>query len=335
MPISIKDVVNAAAGAAVQPGQVVQFKEGQVPEGYAQIGGVSKFPSSGGTYIAVNLNATGGVGGTLFNVGGTLLCVYQNANNSFSVTGLNNSLAKSGYDGYLGSSYYSEIPNLLELDDGGLLRIGGRAGLSTSTTSFVNRYNPSTGATTSMLARPTAVGSGLLYVQAGDRKVYGLGSTTVAGTSVECFDYPNNTWNTAWGTRPSFIPLCAAKLPSGKVYVVAATAQYVFDPSKTTQAEQWVQVNSLVVSSPGIISTAAGVRIYTQLVNGAGAWVSGFIDVTESTWASTTTYARAYFSGRAVKAPYGPVLLRSTADAYQLEHYLDYTPATTVDAVKL
>lgn len=335
MPVSIKDVVNAASGAAILPGQIVQFKEGQVPDGFAQTSGISKFPTTGGAFLAVNLSATAGIGGTLFSVGGKLLCVYTNTNNGLSITELSSSLAKTGYDGPLPTSYYSELPNLLELDDGGLLRIGGRQGLSTSTTTVVNRYNPATGATTSMLARPTAIGSGMLYAQAGDRKVYGFGSTTVAGTSVECFDYPNNTWNTAWGTRPSFIPLCTAKLPSGRLYVVAATAQYAFDPSKATPAEQWVQVSSLTVSNPGIIATATGVRIYSQVVNAQGVTVSGFIDVTESNWSTVTTFAKAYFNGRAVKAPYGPVLLRGTSDSYQVEHYLDYTPSTVVDAVKL
>lgn len=334
MPISIKDVVNAAAGAAVQPGQVVQFKEGQVPEGYAQISGSSKFPVGGGAFLSHNLSATApNRAGFMWVAGNNILTEYGKESSSRWFSVINENLETVGAESLIPLSYGNGNLNLVALADGNMLRIGGSAGLSSPTTTHVQRFNPSTGAFTTLLARPAAIGSGYLYMQAGDGKVYGFGTTSGAGTSVECYDYPSNTWNTAWGTRPSFTPVAAAKLPSGKIFVVSnASAQYIFDPSKSTQAEQWTQVGYEAISYAGIITTDTGVRLYATY---SGANVNSFIDYNESTGQFLRSDTKASFtSARAVKTPAGKIHVQ-TSPATILTHYLDYTPATTVDAVKL
>lgn len=354
MPVSIKDVVNAASGAAILPGQVVQFKEGQVPEGFAQINGPIYSPSMAGIFAADSTRPK--LGADVFrivNAGGRLFALVQGASAGV-IQELNGDLTPNGSSVTVPSTtsayYYTGFIPLL---DGNIMRIGGGAGTDTST---VHRYNTATRSFTQLASFPGGASSYCIGIQAASGKVF----VSKSNTGLSMYNPETNTWTDSFDTYPLASNMSGiSTLPSGKLLVVFATAQYIFDPAAAA-GTRWTQVGAYPAVGGCAIETAAGARVYsfTAISNGVGNCVA-FYDFNESTltWVATTTgvlrphgvvtvgssyWIYATGAMQATANPYnGATILRTVgtsegsgqASCYQ--HYLTYTPASRVDAVKL
>lgn len=347
--LTLSEIAAAVVGAmpkveTIQPGQVVQFKEGQVPEGYAQISGPAVSPTVAGYFGAENLKAKTGVdyarfastAGRLFATapsGSTVVIQELDA----SLTPIAGAVATipglaSGYNG----------PALVPTPDGQLLRIGGTT--TTYLGTSVSKYNPVTKAWTNLATRTTDVHSqAWLGAFSSDGCLYMHGAN--GGAAIDKFDLSANQWTYGFDTGPlSTAPLGIAKLPSGKLFVAYTSAQYVFNP-QAAAGSRWVQVGSITLptQSSGPVATWSGVRFYdfARTVNGVGGCVS-FHDYVEETGVITTTNTSfsysasgAYTQNALTNPMTGAVLLKSTSSSHMHIHYLPYTPAATVSAVKL
>lgn len=336
--------IGGGGGGGVVAGQVVQFKEGAVPEGYAQISGPAVSPTVAGYFGAENLLAKTGVDYKRFASTASRLFATAVSGSSVIIQELDASLtpiagAVSTLPG-LAISYSN--PTLVPTPDGQLIRIGGTT--STYLGNSVSRYNPVTKAWTALASRTTDVSS-LAWVGAfaSDGCLYMHGAN--GGAAIDKFDLSANQWTYGFDTGPvATTPLGIAKLPSGKLFVAYTSAQYVFNP-QAAAGSRWAQVGSVTLSaqSSGPVATESGVRFYdfNRSLNGISGCVS-FHDYMEETGAITTTNtsfsyspSTVYVQAALTNPMTGAVLLKHASYTHMYVHYLPYTPAATVSAVKL
>lgn len=343
--------IGGGGGGGVVAGQVVQFKEGQVPEGYAQISGPAFSPSMAGIFAADSTYPKIGDVFRIVNAGGRLFALVRGASASV-VQELTGDLTPIGSAVTMPSTtvtywYTGFIPLL----DGNILRIGGGGGTDTTT---VHRYNTASKSFTQLASTPTPMSAVCNGVQAASGKVF-----VNKATALSMYDPATNTWTDTFDTLPTTSFQGFSTLPSGKLLAVFSAAQYIFDPAAAAGA-RWTQVGSYPAAGGCAIATASGARVYsfTANTNGVGNCVA-FYDFNESTlsWVATVTgilrphgvltvgnsywlYATGIM--QAIANPYnGATILRTvgtnegTGQASCYQHYLTYTPAATVSAVKL
>ena len=340
-PVSSADIAAAVVAAMqspanVQAGQVVEFVAGSVPAGYAQVAGVSQVPAGAwqAAYpcIANGLPADAPIYGTdtkLHALVGTATPSLQPLNDDFSLDGAAVFIPQS----------YGRDHRLVKLSGNKLLRIGGYSSSSVPTSTYVHVYDQATRSWTALKSRTTAIGAHYA-VEAGDGAVF-----VFNGTTVDRF-YGNN-WTEALTTAPATV-LAVAKLPSGNIFVVCATAQYVFNTT-TYQFSAVAQPFSTASVSGYVhaVSTPAGARVYdTMLTIGSVTQCIACYDYAESSGTTTYTPPSARCGGTTtypsvqthpVRLKDGGVLLKSLSTTQfpeALIHRVDYTPASTVKAVK-
>lgn len=329
--------VVAALPEAHTAGQVVEFAAGQVPAGYAQISGPD-LVSAGAWELAWPCYSHGnGVSGATIvaSTSGALVAV-QGASSSTTLQVLNNDFTPAGAAVALPSGYGITM-RFLPLSSGKLLRIGGPTSSSAGTSTVVQLFDPVARTITALQSKPTAIGPVAAAAESGS-DVY-----VFYGTAVDRFR--GNVWSESVATAPAVV-LAADTLPSGKVLLVCATAQYVFD----TVAGSFTAVAVPVAVSTSVVcrSTSTGVRVLD--LNATVSGLSGTLaahDYNEYTglFTSLKPFAR---SPQAI----GP-LFRTTVGAAQLHdggllvngsvssgfdaivHRVSYTPRGTVKSVKL
>lgn len=336
----------------VLPGQIVQFKEGQVPAGYAQVSGPAFNPSMIGIYgvdsprlknNGVAVVSMCSAGGRMFaHLSGALL---QEVDGTFSP--LNPTVVIP----YLGGSYTTL---LIPLSDGSILRYSGTSINSSGPALY--QYTPSTGVWVSRSSGASTADAGsAVGCQAGDNRVYVTRSSS--DFAVDMYDPSSAQWTLGFDTLPiSTRPYSVAKLPSGSLLFVFATAQYIFNP-QAMAGSRWTQVGGLSFTVGGAVSTAYGARYYelgATVNSNFGVLVVHSFDAATTQW--TTVYPGIYrptganpgnspsapVKGSAFANPYtGATVVRAEGSAASygadacLLHYLNYTPAAKVDAVKL
>lgn len=342
----IAQVVAASipAPATVLAGQVVEFSAGHVPAGYAQVsGGETVLPADTGLFAYINFQNKCTYANTrLCPAGSRLFAAAYNTTGSWYMQELASDYSKIG-SAVAVPSHGTSYPILtVQLSDGKILRIGGTTDAWFSGITQV--FNPATGAFSSLANKPTATAGGLYSkaAQAGDGKVYG--AMAQGSQSVSAFNYAANTWAENVATSPAVaentIGIC--KLPSGKLFWVTTTGQYVFDYSTLA----FTQIGTYTGTGGAVVETDSGARLYFTLGN-----TVVFYEYTEAsnTWATVTTDAPKLsshltttdppFGIQAVRNPYtGAVVIKSvfsskSETAYL--HLLRYTPKATVKAVKL
>lgn len=350
--LTLSEIAAAVVGAmpkveTIQPGQIVQFKEGSVPAGYAQISGAAVSPAVAGYFGAENVKAKTGVDCVRFSrTASRLFGTYSNGS-SVVIQELTADLqpiagASALFSG-LSSSY--AYPTLVPTPDGQLIRIGG--GTSTYLGKDVLRYNPSTKAWTALASRTTDA-HGLEWVGAfaSDGCLY-MHANNGGGGTIDKFDLSANQWAYGFESGPvASVPIGITKLPSGKLFVVYQSAQYVLNPAAPA-GSRWTQVGSITLTgtttSSGPVPTADGARFYdfAKTVNGVGA-CAAFHDYVEATGvitSTTTSFSHTSSSAYGFRALLNPmtgaVLLKHTSYSQMYIHYLPYTPAAFVQAVKL
>lgn len=337
-PAQVAAAVVAAmpAHATVQSGQVVEFAAGQVPAGYEQISGPDTV-SAGAWELAwpCYSHGQGVAGAVIVSAGGKLIAV-QGVSASTTLQVLNDDYTPNGSAIALPSAYGITM-RFLPLASGKLLRLCGAVSSGTSTSTNVQLFDPVARTVTSLQSKPTALGTITAAAETGT-DVY-----VFNGTAVDRFR--GNVWNESVATAPASV-LSADTLPSGKVLLVCATAQYVFDPAALTFTAVGVPV--AVSSSVVARSTATGVRVLdvNAIVAGLGFTMAAH-DYNESAglFTSLKPYARSpssiasYFrvASGATKLPDGGLLINSSVSSGfdAVVHRVSYTPKGIVKAVKL
>lgn len=323
--------------ATVLAGQVVEFAAGQVPAGYAQVSGPEAVSAGAWEYAWPSYGHGKGPGTSrIYSAGGKLVQMYGDTTPSLQV--LNDDYTPNGAAITLPSAYYYYVHRLTPLANGKLLRIGSFTNSSGGSSTVVQTFDPVTRSVASLQSKPTAIAAGFIAVEAGNGDVF-----VFNGTQVDRFS--GNVWTENVAAMPAAV-LNAEKLPSGKLLVICANAQYVFNPATPTQftaVASPVSVSSYVVAG----ATSGGVRVIDP-----GATVAGLTmtlvayDYNESTGQYTTLkgYARTpgavgnvNFANFTTKLKDGGIMLCGSASTGvdALVHHLAYTPAGTVKAVKL
>lgn len=332
-------VVSAMPPAATTSvGQVAEFVAGSIPAGYAQVSGPDAVFAGAWEYAWPSYAHGKGPGSSrIYSAGGKLVQLYGEAQPSLQV--LNDDYTPNGAAILLPSAYYYYVHRLTPLSNGKLLRIGSFSNSSGSMSTIVQTFDPATRSVANMQSKPTAIASGFIAVEAGNGDVF-----VFNGTQVDRFS--NNVWTENVATMPATV-LNAEKLPSGKLLVICANAQYVFNPASPTQPTA-VAVPVVVSGYVVAASTAAGVRVFDPgaTVNGLTMTVVAY-DYNEATGQYTMLkgYARtpsavgtaSYFANFTTKLKDGGILLCGTVSTGldALIHRLSYTPSGTVKAVKL
>lgn len=337
MPVQINSELNAAGAPGTLKGQVLEFLEDFVPEGFAQVSGVSPVPAGSwceaypGMSSALPLDAP----------------IYSSGIKLNALTGATTTNIQPLHDNYTLDGAAVAIPSaygrshrLVTLTGGKLMRIGGPTSSSVQTSTHTQVFSQSTRSWATLQPRTTAIGWFHLAVEAGDGAVF-----VFNGTIVDRFN--NNTWQEAMVTAPAAV-LAAAVLPSGHVFVVCATAQYVFNVT-TYQFTPVAQTFNTASASGYVhaVRTAAGVRVYdAMLVVNALTNCIGVYDYNEATGltAYTPPQTRLGVTGYPQLQAYpvllndGGVMLKSIYTAQLPEaliHRVSFTPANSVKAVKL
>ncbi len=273
----------------------------------------------------------------LFSAAGKLVALHGSGS-SVSLQVLNDDYTPNGQTVALPNATYLDY-RLTPLANGKLLRIGGVVNNGyTSTSGVVQSFDPATRSIATLATKPTAVSWTYFAVEAGNGEVFGFN-----GAQVDRFS--GNVWTENVATVPSTV-LAAERLPSGKLLLVCATAQYVFNPAAPTQL---VAVAApLPVSSPRTAATAAGVRVFDTMATVSGlSQTLAVYDYSEAagTFISLKPYVRTpnawagtYYRGHTVALKDGGVMLVSSAGTAGMDgliHRVSYTPRGTVKAVKL
>lgn len=356
MPISIKDVVNAAAGAAVQPGQVVEFFAGSVPGDYIQVGGPAAIPDAGRyNYDSIyyrdsvgQMNSSFAYRWKLIAAGQRMYGIGSNAtvNQLHELDPVTLLQKDAGVPvPTTGVSSGSRHVTLIPLSDGRLLRVGGSE--SGTVSNICQIYNPATSAFSAVSNIGTSVvPTYSAGAQAGDGKVYGMFASTSTGyTSVSRFDPVANVWTHPIATAPiaSDKLIDIAKLPSGNLLFAFTTAQYVFntvDASFTLIAGRTLGATAALLEMPNFV------RVYT---GDARTNRMSYIDFTDTGAASEviTNIIRPYRESTALrlsasKSPAtGDIFIKAvvattvTNADEMIRQSAGYTPAVTVKAMKV
>lgn len=331
------------APATVQAGQIVEFAAGAVPTGYAQVAGPELvLAADTGLFAYINFQAKSTYVQSRLCAAGSRLFAAGTTSTTWYMQELAYDYGKIGSAVAVPSHGYQYPILTVPLSDGKILRIGGDTSNWYSGTTQV--YNPATGAFSALATKPTATAGGLYSraAQAGDGKVYG--PMAQASTAVSAFNYAANTWAENVATAPAAAEntIGLSKLPSGKLFWVTTTGQYVFNHVTLT----FTQVGSYTGSGGAVVETAAGARLYFTLGNtvvfyeyneASNSWVT--VNTDAPMLSSHLTVTAPPYGVQAMRNPYtGAVVIKSvfsskSETAYL--HLLSYTPKGVVKAVKL
>ena len=323
------------APATVLQGQAVEFEVGKVPADYKQVAGPDTVMAGAWEFAWPSYGHGKGVAGArIYSAGGKLVATYG-ADTTY-VQVLNDDYTPNGSAITLISSYYANH-RLVPLANGKLLRIGGYSGYGTSTSTVVQTFDPITRSVATLQSKPTAIGQNHISVEAGNGDVF-----VFQGTRVDRFS--NNVWTENIATVPDTV-INAEKLPSGKLLVVCATMQYIYNPATPTQFTA-VAVPISVGTNTVCAPSDGGVRVIDLNVTISG--LSNTIvayEYSEAANVFTTLkpYARtpgaitpSYFNFTTKLKDGGALINGASASGLDaLVHRISYTPAGTVKAVKL
>lgn len=321
--------------ATVLQGQIVEFAAGQVPAAYAQVAGPDSVSAGAWEFAWPSYNHGKGVAGAaIFSAAGKLVAMYGADTTYLQV--LNDDYTPNGAAITVPSSYYS-YHRLVPLANGKLLRIGGYGGYNIYSSSVVQTFDPVTRSITNLQSKPTAISHVHISVEAGNGAVF-----LFNGTQVDRFQ--NNVWTENIATVPAAV-ITAEKLPSGKLLIVCANTQYVYDPATPTQFTA-VAVPITVSASTVAGPTAGGARVIDQRANINGTTntlVAYEFSEASASFVTLKPYARTPsnlsvgFRSFLTKLKDGGLLLcgDNSAGLDAVVHRVSYTPVGVVKAVKL
>ncbi len=351
MTVSVNNTLNGAGGGAsaadvaaavaaalptpatIQAGQVVEFAAGAVPAGYAQVSGAD--PVNAGTWEFAWPSYKHGLTSAvqIFAAGGKLVAIYGTGASSLQV--LNDDYTVNGAAVALPSSYYGEY-RLTPLANGKLLRIGSASNSSVGSSGVVQTFDPATRSIATLATKPTPVNSGYIAVEAGTGEVFGFN-----GAQIDRF--ANNVWAENVATAPANV-LNAGLLPSGKILLVCATAQYILNPA--APASLVAVAAPVPFSSPRVAPLTTGARVFemSATVGGLNNTMLAY-DYNETTgafvqlqpFARTPTAFSASYRMHTTTLKDGGVMLNwvGATGLDAIIHRVSYTPKGVVKAVKL